>query len=164
MPLTATLETKKRATVGMGQTCVGGADEELMAIVGSCIAVTLFCTRRKWAVMTHVVLPKSSNKNELPGKYADTAIPHMLQLAAQAGVPQTSLVAKIAGAASMFAKSTGPLQIGESNITAVEKALASVPIRIAAKHLGGDKGRRITFDCNTGTMAVEVVGSERLVL
>jgi chemotaxis protein CheD len=82
----------------------------------------------------------------------------MLELLRKAGICTAHLSAKIAGGANMFGHS-GPLQIGEANGRAVCEVLAGVGIRVAAQDIGGTQGRRVTLDCATGDMWIEVAGS-----
>ncbi len=54
--------------------------------------------------------------------------------------------------------SAGPLQIGDANIEAVAQSLRAAGIRITAQDVGGNRGRRVTFECEGGTMLVESAG------
>lgn len=152
-------------TVNMGQVTLAFAPTRLTAVLGSCVAAVLFEPRSRAAVMAHIVLAGSEGRNvTTPGKFADTAVPHMLKLLQQEGLPITNLQVRIAGGASMFGNPTGPLQVGESNAAAVIRALAEHKLTPGAKHLGGIKGRRITFNTQTGQLVVEVVGSPPVTL
>jgi chemotaxis protein CheD len=112
-----------------------------------------------------VVLPSSSGRTAATaGKFADTAIPEMLRLLAADGVPQAGLIAKIAGGANMFGSGATGMQIGEGNVAAITAKLAAENIRIVAKHVGGAKGRRMTVDCESGIVQVEIVGTPKAVL
>ena len=149
-----TSEKTQETTVGMGQIVAGGPPQKMKAIVGSCIALALHHPRIKKGVMAHIVLPDSAKRSGAPGKFADTAVPWMLDLFKELGVPVHSLTAKLAGGANMFGNS-GPLQIGAANVEAVAKALRAAGIHVAAQDIGGTCGRRVTFDCAGGEMIVE---------
>ena len=160
----AVLDRTQATMVGMGQIVVGRAPGKLGSILGSCIGVSLYHARRQCAALAHVILPDSQGRQpSAAGQFADTAIGQMLKLLSESGVSIRDLVAKIAGGAKMFDHG-GPLQIGASNSEAVEKALAAAGIRIAARHLGGNQGRRIILDCATGDMAIEIAGSRVCVI
>ncbi len=148
-----TLET----LVGMGQVVAGGPPQKMKAVVGSCIALALYHPRLKRGVMAHIVLPDSAGRGGTPGKFADTAVPHMLDLLKELNTSASCLTAKMAGAANMFG-SSGPLQIGDANVEAVAQALRTAGIRITAQDTGGNRGRRVTFDCEGGAMVVESAG------
>lgn len=151
------IENEKVTTVGMGQIALAQQAGKLRAVLGSCISVTLYHSRQRLGSMAHVVLPDSGGRDQAPGKFADTAVPEMIQLLEKAGANKAGLVAKIAGGARMFGHG-GPLQIGEANAAAIRKALASVSIRVVAEDLGGQSGRRVTLDASSGELLVEVVG------
>jgi chemotaxis protein CheD len=129
----------------------------MKAVVGSCIALSLYHPRLKRGVMAHIVLPDSAGRESTPGKFADAAVPRMLELFKDCGTPASCLAAKLAGGANMFG-SAGPLQIGDANIEAVARALRAAGIRIAAQDVGGNRGRRVTFECEGGTMIVQSAG------
>lgn len=153
MTSTKTLETM----VGMGQITAGGPPQKMKAVVGSCIALSLYHPRLKQGAMAHIVLPESAGREGLPGKFADTAIPRMLEMLKELHAPTACLTAKLAGGANMFG-SSGPLQIGDANIEAVVRSLRAAGIRIAAQDIGGNRGRRVTFECEGGAMIVESAG------
>ena len=150
-------KTTQETMVGMGQIAAGRAAERFKAVLGSCIGLVLYHPRLKAGVMAHIVLPDSADRDGTPGKFADTAIPHMLQLLKEQGTPLHGLMAKFAGGANMFGGS-GPMQIGGANAEAVSRALKAAGIRVAGQEVGGTKGRRVTFDCSTGEMTVEHAG------
>ncbi len=156
--MTMTENTKNLETlVGMGQITAGAPPQKMKAVVGSCIALSIYHARLKRAAMAHIVLPESAGRDGLPGKFADTAIPRMLELLKGLAAPAACLTAKLAGGANMFG-SSGPLQIGDANIEAVVQALRAAGIRIAAQDVGGNRGRRVTFECEGGAMIVESAG------
>ena len=156
-------ETRTCATVEMGRIAVARDPESLTAILGSCVGVTLYHPRSRIGAMAHVVLPESRGGNALPGKFADAAIPHMIQEIEKAGGSRTGLVAKITGGACMFG-GEGPLRIGQANADAVRKALDGAGIRILAADIGGSKGRRVVFNAGNGELTIEIVGAPPRVL
>ncbi|MEX2185649.1 MAG: chemotaxis protein CheD [Pirellulales bacterium] len=159
--MTAIAEAKKTSaaqTAGMGQAVVGHAGTSLVAVLGSCIGVAMYHPRLHVGALAHVVLPDSNNRTGPPAKFADTAIPYLLQLLKNEGVGSAGLTVKLAGGASMFA-SSGPMQIGAANLEAVTKALEAAGLRVAAQQVGGPKGRRVTLDCQSGEFVVEIAGT-----
>ena len=149
--------------VGMGQIAMARAPARLAAVLGSCVGVALYDPRSQWGALGHVVLPDSHGRASTAGKFADTAVAHMLQLLAQQGARPAGLLAKIAGGACMF-QSAGPMQIGEANIRAVLRALAAAGVKTAARDVGGTSGRRILFDCTSGMLTVETADGPRRTL
>jgi len=175
MPTTLTLPTPNTATltattlvaaggavpkpgqVGMGDIQAGKGSEKLVSVLGSCVGLVLYHPRCRAGALAHVVLPDSAGKTGAAGKFADTAVPRMLMMLAELGIPAAGIAAKLTGGANMFG-STGPLQIGEQNLQALRAILRRLAIPIAAESVGGNKGRRVTLDCTTGELLVEVAG------
>jgi chemotaxis protein CheD len=153
----ATSMPAPETTVGMGQIAAGRTPQRLKAILGSCIGLILYHPRLKTGVMAHIVLPDSAGRDGPPGKFADTAVPGMLELLKGLGTPAHGLTAKLAGGGKMF-KGSGPLQVGDANAEAAFQALRSAGIRIEGQDLGGTRGRRVTFDCESGALTVEQAG------
>lgn len=150
--------------VGMGQVAAAEGPQRLRSVLGSCVGVVLYHPRTHRGTLAHVVLPDSAGRSGAgPGKFADTAVPHMVDLLRMAGPLRRELIAKIAGGANMFAH-TGPLQIGEANTQAVIRALEAAGVRLVAKDVGGTCGRRITFDCSSGELLLEIASATPRVL
>lgn len=149
--------------VGMGQLVVLRRGQMAKAVLGSCIGVAIYSRMFDCAAVAHIVLPSGDATGGLPGKFADQAIPHMLEQLTRQGAQPGQLKAKLAGGANMFA-SAGPIQIGQKNLSAVLEALGSYRIPVAGQHVGGQKGRRIEFDVATGQLRVNVAGNEVVVV
>lgn len=150
-------------SVGIGAIDVLKESGVLRTLLGSCIGLVLHDTRRRVGGMAHIVLPRSGGQSNLPGRYADTAVPELLRLIAAAGGEVRSLTAKIAGGATMF----GPDRtnaIGEQNLAEVEKFLDAARIPVVTRHCGGRQGRRLAYDVRTGLVQLEMVGSHPVVL
>ena len=155
--------TSSDILVGMGQVTLAEAPARLHAILGSCVAIAVFHPRQKIAALAHVVLAAAMGRGGSPGKYADTAVPHILAAMKAAGAGPAGLVAKIAGGANMFAH-RGPLQIGDSNIQAVLAALSAHGIAVSARDVGGNAGRRVILVPASGELIVECAGKPPRVL
>ena len=158
MSFSSVAEVTETKNVGMGQVVVAGQPDCLTAVLGSCIGVAIYHERLRIGALAHVVLPESNGRTTTPGKFADTAIPYMLDLLKQRGAHAPVLVAKLIGGACMFG-GKGPMQVGESNMQAVLKALQAAHVRVAAKDVGGNAGRRVLLDCQTGLLTVNTVGN-----
>jgi chemotaxis protein CheD len=157
MSISTLIAAPSTTMVGMGQSAVAHHPDRLSAVLGSCVGVVLYHSRLRVGALSHVVLPHSNGRPGMAAKFADSAIPHMLELLEKHSAYSSGMVAKIAGGSCMFGNG-GPLQIGESNIKAVTKTLDELGIKIVGRDLGGCIGRRILFDAATGQVTVESVG------
>jgi chemotaxis protein CheD len=145
-------------SVPIGRWAVASAPTTIRTLLGSCLGVVISVRRAKIGGLAHIVLPDSRGPTDNPGKYANTAIPALiLDLERLAGVSiRGRLTAKLLGGASMFRNEY--LDIGRLNAEAVERILAGLGITVLARDLGGDTGRRLTFDTFTGIVAVKIPG------
>jgi len=140
----ASPENGQPAMIGIGEYRVGSFP--MMSIgLGSCIGLTIFDPEKRVGAMVHIMLPDSSGRKDRPGKYADTAIPLLLQELTGLGCRKGALVAKIAGGASMFQYFGNNLNIGERNIERIKALLKEQNIRLVAEDVGGKVGRSVTF-------------------
>lgn len=150
-------------TVGMGEIqVVRGAGNVLTALgLGSCIGVCLYDPLTRVAGMVHVVLPKSQSdkSGELPGKFADTAIPAIVQQMVSMGASASRLKAAIAGGAQLFQFGvSSSLDVGARNSEAVINALREMGIPIQAKDVGGSVGRTLRLVSDNGLVVVRTIG------
>jgi chemotaxis protein CheD len=144
--------------VGMGEAALAQKSGRLMAVLGSCVGVTLYHPWLKLGMLCHVVLPEFNGRREPPSKFADTAIPWMTRRLSDCGALSPDLVAKLVGGACMFSPE-GPVQVGEANIRAILRALESAAIPVVARDVGGTHGRRMCFDVASGEIAIESAGA-----
>ena len=150
MSTPATSNPAKDILVGMGQIAAGQAPQRMRAILGILHRPGPLSPeaqdRASWPTSC---CPNRPDATAHPGKFADTAVPHMLTTARRTRRRRpAALVAKLAGGANMFGGS-GPLQIGEANAEAVAAALQNAGIRVAGQDVGGSQGRRVDFDFAT---------------
>ncbi|OGL43825.1 MAG: hypothetical protein A2161_10850 [Candidatus Schekmanbacteria bacterium RBG_13_48_7] len=132
--------------------------------LGSCIAITLFDKQKKIGALGHILLPHedTGNKKTLSnsGKFADSAIKKMVTKMQKAGCDLKQIRAKIIGGA-MFFRSSGTADknpenasIGRENVKTAKIILKQFGIPVIALDVGGDFGRRIEFDTDTGKVIV----------
>lgn len=126
--------------------------------LGSCIGICLLDKARGIAGMSHIMLPDSTQMRSVvvqKMKFADTAVPLLVDEMRKLGAQQSSLTAKIAGGALMFATTNDRFNIGERNIAAVKQALRELKIPIVAEDTGLNYGRTIMFHSDDGTLEVK---------
>lgn len=157
-------------TVGIGQIAASGERDIVITALGlgSCIGLVLADPRAGVAGMAHVMLPESAPTSKgPPGKFADTAVPALLDSVLSLGADKSRLIAKIAGGAQMFGSGSGGgnlFNIGERNAGGVTRALDALGIRLRASDVGGNCGRTLQVTVGTGTVTVRVVGGEAVEL
>ncbi len=128
--------------------------------LGSCVAIVLYDRDAKVGALAHILLPNEvlSALHELPGKFASSAIPVMVrrmrELKGTGGIE-----ARLVGGASMFAPLlvAGAPSLGARNVSSARTALAEAGIPIVGEDVGGDHGRSVTFDLDTGSVHVRSI-------
>jgi len=105
---------------------------------------------------------ESSQFNKITNqvKFADLAIPMLVEDMIKKGARLRNMTAKIAGGASMFNFSDKSIimDIGNRNGIAVKNALKILAIPILAEDVGGNKGRTLIFDTESGILSIRTVG------
>ena len=146
-------------SVLMGRWAVATAPTLIRTLLGSCAGVVLYDRQARLGGVAHIVLPNSRGSADHPGKYADTAIPALIDDMERAAGRKlrARITAKLFGGASMF-QGGASIDIGRSNQVAVEQILADLGITVVARDMGGETGRRLTFSTATGIVAVRIPG------
>ncbi|MDD3013364.1 MAG: chemotaxis protein CheD [Candidatus Gastranaerophilales bacterium] len=158
--------------VGMGEMQVSRSKSAILVApgLGSCIGVIMYDYISNIGGMVHVVLPDSTTAskqgNTMLGKYADTAIPTLLDSMIKLGAAKCNIVVKMVGGAQMFnlEKGGNVLNIGIRNTIAVKAALSKENLIIKACDTGGNKGRTCKVDISTGKVYVRSIGQQEVEL
>jgi chemotaxis protein CheD len=145
--------------VGMADLNIATAPDSLRTTgLGSCVGIALYDPQARVAGLAHIMLPISPNvateKNR--PKYANTAVPLLLEMMEQQGANRRRIIAKLAGGAQMFtfAGQSDLMRIGPRNVEAVKQALSLYMIPIKAEDTGGNCGRTIELSGLDGTLLV----------
>lgn len=147
-----------KVVIGIGDYAVVTDDTPITTVgLGSCVGIVLYDPTTKVSGMSHIMLPEMGNKQDKIGKYADTAIPALIEDMRRAGANIDKLKAKLAGGASLFDFTDDTLQIGERNSQAVKQKLKEFHIYVVNQDLGGNRGRTITFYPNTKELFIKMV-------
>jgi len=150
----------KLVTVGIADMGVSEAPDILRTILGSCVGICLYDPETMKGGLSHIMLPSIKTKMMSPSKYADSAIPILMEKLIEFGARRERLVAKIVGGATMFNIRDNSImgEIGKNNITKVRDVLTDLKIKIIAEDVGGDFGRTIDFYLETGEVKIKSIG------
>jgi chemotaxis protein CheD len=109
--------------------------------LGSCVGLAMFCPEIGAVGLAHVALPNSKTDHEkslnLPGYFADTAVPALLNKMNEVGCPTNKIFAKIAGGAKTNVEIGDFFGIGQKNSIAVKANLIKSGIKLRAEEVGG---------------------------
>ena len=150
--------------LGMADLMVVPAPIKLITLgLGSCIGLVVYDSFAKVAGMAHIMLPNSRglSGSEKVGKFADTAVPAIIEEMLKKGATRARIKAKIAGGAQMFAlpgMSADFLTVGAKNVSETMLRLRRLGIALVASDTGGNKGRTIEFSTSNWMLKVKTLG------
>ena len=149
--------------VRMGELAISNTKGDVLLSrgLGSCIGLAVVDRRAGAAGLAHIVLPETSGSPAFSAlnKFADQAVPALLDGLHELGGSRVFMQAYLVGGASMFASVA---DIGERNASAVRRLLAGRRVPVAAEEVGGSMGRTIRVDVASGEVSVrEAGGMER---
>jgi chemotaxis protein CheD len=155
----------KEIKIGIGDLNIATPPDKLITIgLGSCIGIALIDSVNKVVGMSHIMLPDSTgftNQTNLM-KFANLAIPVLVDKMIAKGAKLRNMKSKIAGGACMFNFPDKPttLDIGKRNTLAVKDILNDLCIPILSEDTGGSSGRTMIIDSETCKVFIKTVGKE----
>jgi len=151
--------------VRMGELAISDTPGDVLVSLGlgSCIGLAVVDKRAGVAGLAHIVLPESGGaRAESQHKFADHAVPALIDGMVERGASRVFLKASLVGGASMFA-AVGQ-DVGRRNAVAVRDLVAQRRVPVVAEAVGGSRGRTIKVDVATGTVSVREAGGADEVL
>jgi len=114
-------------------------------VLGSCVSVTLWDKDRRIGGLNHFVLPKGGES----GRYGDTAMLELLEGVLALGAHLRSLEAKVFGGAAVLPVG-GEGTVGTANVAFALGELARRGIPVVGRRTGGERGRLLMFNTESG--------------
>lgn len=150
-------------SVRLGEFAVARDQGRLAALgLGSCVAVILHDPMARVGGLAHVVLPtaSASRDHSNPLKFADAAVPNLIDEMVKAGAKAGGITARLVGGASMFSSLIPPdaETMGHRNVQACRDALAQREIEVVGEDVGAHHGRSTVIDVSDGVVTVRTVG------
>jgi chemotaxis protein CheD len=135
--------------VRMGEAFASNTPGHVLACIGlgSCIGLALVDRANGVAALAHVMLPEATQPDPpQPHKFADLAVPSLLDLVLAHGAARPRLEAALVGGAAMFQFGGSGQDIGQRNAQAVSRLLDDHRIPVRATETGGSKGRTVRIN------------------
>ena len=154
---------KQEIRVGISDMNTAFSPDKIYTVgLGSCIGIVLYDKELKLGGMAHIMLPDSMLFSDVsnPLKFADLAIPMLLEDMQKLGSKKQNIIAKIAGGASMFNFPDKKLNmdIGRRNSDSVKQILDSMLIPLIREDIGGNKARTMILNTENGIVDIKTVG------
>ena len=144
-----------------GQTHISAEPVQISMILGSCAGVCLYDRRQAIGGATHYMLPQWDGPGVPSTRYGDVALDVLLKQFQAHGSFPSDLQARVFGGACMFqafrAENGSEDHIGLRNIDMAVQTLSRHGIVIAARDTGGENGRKIRMQSDTGAVAISVI-------
>jgi len=149
--------------VGIADMNTASSPDKIVTVgLGSCIGIVIYDKFKGLGGLAHIMLPDSTQFNNVtnPLKFADLAVPILIDKLESMGAVKRNMKAKIAGGASMFNFSDKSMimDIGNRNGIAVKSVLNKYDIPIIGEDIGGNKGRTMILDTADGIVLIKTVG------
>ncbi|WP_136687649.1 chemotaxis protein CheD [Halorhabdus amylolytica] len=129
--------------------------------LGSCIGVAIYDRAVGASGLVHVMLPTAEDVDGgNPAKFADTGVETLVSALEDEGADSSNMIAKIAGGSDMLDFSKNGSGIGARNLTVVRETLDALDIPIVEADVGGDHGRSLRLEGETGDLIVKSANRE----
>ena len=126
-------------------------------VLGSCVSVCLHDPALGQGAINHYILPLWNGSDLATMKYGNLAIIRILGELLTLGSKYENIVAKVFGGAEVIAKTPTNFHIGKRNAQIAFEILNEFKIPILVSDVGGNKGRKITFNTLTGEVEYEFI-------
>lgn len=149
--------------LNIGDMVLGRAPHTISTLLGSCLAITMYEPSRQIGAICHCALPKCRSAHKCysgcgqAGKHVECAIGVMLSHFRRHLIPTKDIQVKLFGGANVLSQVTqhsGNWLIGSRNEKTARRIITRNGLTIRAADTGGERGRKILFDINTGKVSV----------
>lgn len=144
-----------------GQLYVSREPAHISMILGSCAGVCLYDRRRSLGGAIHYMLPQWDGSGQPSPRYGDVAIEALIKQFQIHGSNPKDLEAKIFGGACMFQVfrpgNGSEDHIGSRNVQMALEILTRLGIAIVTRDTGGENGRKLRMQSDTGAVLVSVI-------
>ena len=127
----------------------------VQAVLGNAVSVCLWDRNLHCGGMNNFVFPHTSDRRKTTSRYGNVATTTLVKMLEEAGSKRKDIVAQIFGGGAPEGEEWADVrEIGERNIEAARRVLASKHIKVVGEDVGGIMGRKVMFDIASGHVAV----------
>jgi chemotaxis protein CheD len=129
----------------------------ITTVVGSCVSVCLWDRVSKVAGMNHFVLPSAMGGTSNL-RHGDFAMGALIERLVANGAAERTLRARLFGGSCVIDafRATGS-DLGSKNVTVARRVLAQHHIPVLQEDVGGNRGRKLVFHTDDGTVTVKLL-------
>jgi chemotaxis protein CheD len=138
----------RRLYLPPGRLYVSSEPHQVTTILGSCVAVCVWDVQAGIGGMNHFLLPEGVPPSPRFGYWA---VPLLIEGVLELGAPRARLRAKIFGGGCVLEAFRGDSRpLGARNVEMARERLRAEGIPIVLEDVGGDLGRKLVFEIQTG--------------
>ena len=119
-------------------------------VLGSCVSVCLHDPVLGHGAINHYILPHWNGHDLATMKYGNMSIIRIVEEMLILGSKYENIVAKVFGGAQVITGLPTNFHIGKRNIQLADIILKEFKIPVILSDVGGNRGRKITFNTYTG--------------
>jgi chemotaxis protein CheD len=143
-----------------GQVRIFTVPVSAMTILGPCVSICLWDSRKKIGGMNHYLLPVCGKIGSKSPRYGDVAIQILLRKFEEIGCKKINMTAKVFGGAHVVVGRANGGNLGNENVKTAYSMLNEAGIRIDTSNVGGHKGRKIIFNTGDGRVWIKQLSGE----
>lgn len=147
-------ESYRHKSLHPGELFVSEEPHKMRTILGSCVSVTVFDSRKKFGGMNHFMLPESGPGDSPDGnKYGKSSTRRLIEAMIDRGSSRRDLVVKLFGG-SRVVEALAETDIGRKNLKVARRVISSYDLRVAREQTRVSKGLKLIFDNRTNKVLV----------
>ena len=123
----------------------------ISAVLGSCVAVSLWNDKVFCGGMVHYLYPQAGKGLPPTAKYGNVAVAHLAGMFFQEGALKETIKAQLFGGASNGKRNKA---VAEENIAIARQVLSRLGIKVVSEDVGGDMGRKLIYNTMTNEAIV----------
>lgn len=144
---------RPRVYLHPGQLVAAAEPTAITTVLGSCVAVCLHDPDARVGGMNHFLLPHHVERERSP-RFGTVAVPELVDALVRAGASRGALVAKVFGGASVIGAFRHGRRLGDENARLALRLLEEARIPVLDTDVGGERGRKVVFLADEGTVWV----------
>lgn len=131
----------------------------IKTVLGSCVSVCMYDTEKKIGGINHFMMPFWRGDELSSPKFGNVAMERLLEKMLNIGANKESLIAKVFGGAKLLNFPNDQYRIGIKNIDIAKMFLREHKIPIVSRDVGGNQGRKILFNTESGEVYLKRITS-----
>jgi chemotaxis protein CheD len=150
-------ETFKRHYLYSGTIFVSVEPCIVTTVLGSCVSVCLWDSRRRTGGINHYKASRWDGKEPRSNRFGDVAVANLVSRMLDLGCKRSNLEAKVFGGSDVLMMNSDFMKIGEDNISVAKEVLHREDISIVNSFVGDVFGRKLVFNTHDGSVLIKKV-------